>query len=151
MLLLTCRESNRIIRENTGVVGHPWMHNDAVSILESGNVRSGLSFSPCIKGVHSHTNHARPSSRVLKAGNSRREKRPTSSENHRGSFSVPKNADFLTKGLSKTAVSFETRMASAFKDAPVKSVSSKTELSGRVVTTSGSARRNPFDLSSRTV
>jgi len=91
--------------------------------------------------IQSFASHTRASSRVLKAGNSRREKLLRLSENPGGKFSVPTNPDFLTKGLSKVVVSFKTRKTSGSKDAPVKSVSAKTELRGRVVTTSGSARR----------
>jgi hypothetical protein len=60
--------------------------------------------------IQSFASHARASSRVLKAGNSRREKRLKFSENAGGKFSVPTNADFLMYGLSKTAVCCMTRM-----------------------------------------
>src|ERR1700690_4408184 len=108
--------------------------------------------------IPSFASHTKAFSRVSKTGNSRREKLLRFSENTRGKFSAPVHADFFTKGLSKTAVSFITRMASWSKDAPLKSESIKTEPQGRVVTTSGTARKifptsaaEQFDRSSRRI
>jgi hypothetical protein len=50
----------------------------------------------CSIAIQSFANHARASSRVLKAGNSRREKLRKLSENTLGKFSAPTHADFLT-------------------------------------------------------
>jgi hypothetical protein len=81
--------------------------------------------------IHSFTSQAKASSRVSKAGKSRREKLLRFLANASGKCFAPTHAVFLIKGLSKTAVSFITRSASSSNDAPVKSESIKTELHGR--------------------
>src|ERR1700732_3548008 len=60
------------------------------------SIFSGHSRDQGVGGYSSFANHARASSRVVKTGNSRREKLRKLSENAGGNFSAPIHADFLT-------------------------------------------------------
>src|SRR6266851_7126382 len=77
-------------------------------------------YSARIEDTESATNHLKAASRLLKIGSSRREKPFISSRNSRGRLSVPIKADFLTYGLSNTAVSLIDMSACLSNDAPAK-------------------------------